>query len=139
MSDANDDGQDELVRQRIDFWKINRRAMGLFEFPLSTVERIEVSAGYERVDYHLETDTRAFSLATGREVVDRTRDAPACGDSLSVARDVCEPGSLNQAVASAGVGLRTNLLGFTAAEVHLVKPFDRDRGPFVSFSFTPAF
>ena len=112
--DVDGDGLAErFLRETITFWQINRQAVGLLRYPFSQVQRLEVSAGFNQIDFELETDQQVFDLQTGQRISDSTFAAPACGDSLSFRRNLCEPGSLNEAVASAALVYDNSLPGPT--------------------------
>ena len=112
--DTDGDGRaDNFIRETITFWQINRQAVGLIRYPFSQVQRIEFSAGFNQIDFELETDQQVFDLQTARRISDSTFAAPPCGDSLSFRRNLCEPGTLNEAVASAALVYDNSLPGPT--------------------------
>lgn len=101
-ADLDGDGEEEYLREIVQFWKVDRRVVGALEYPFSPVHRFELSAGVERIDFQLETDRIGFTRS-GEKVLDSTVDAPACADSLSFRRSYCEPASMNQATGSAAL------------------------------------
>lgn len=114
QADFDGDGEpDEFIRQTITFWQINRQAVGLLRYPFSEVQRVEFSAGFNQIDFAIETDQQVFDLRTGQRIADSTIAAISCGDSLSFRRTLCEPGTLNEAVASAALVYDNSLPGPT--------------------------
>lgn len=101
-ADLDGDGDDEYVREVVQFWKVDRRVVGSLQYPFSPVHRLELSAGVERIDFQLETDRLGFDRS-GEKVLDRTVEAPACGDSLSFRQSFCEPPSMNELTGSAAL------------------------------------
>lgn len=96
LVDINGDGQQELVIEEIRFWEIQRPVIGVLQYPFSRVLRLELGAGFQQTAYDLQIDQQAFDRFTGRRLLDRTVDAPACGDTLTFREDFCEPSALNQ-------------------------------------------
>ncbi len=112
--DFDGDGEgNEFLRETITFWQVNRQAVGLLRYPFSQVQRVEFSAGFNQIDFEIESDRQVFDLRTGQQIADSTLAAPACGDSLSFRRNLCEPGTLNEAVASAALVYDNSLPGPT--------------------------
>ncbi len=113
VTDLNGDGDPEFVRETITFWQTNRQAVGLIRYPFSEVQRVELSGGFNQIGFDLETNRQVFDFDTGQRISDQTVSAPACGDSLSFRRDLCAPGTLNEAVASAALVFDNSLAGPT--------------------------
>ncbi|MFO7894182.1 MAG: BamA/TamA family outer membrane protein [Longimicrobiales bacterium] len=115
--DVDNDGTTEFIQETFRFWQVNRQLKGLAIYPFSPTLRLEASGGLERTDYVLETDRQVFSpTATGfTRDSDRTIEAPACAssDTLSLPESLCEPGPLNQAVATVALVQDNAIVGPT--------------------------
>jgi Tol biopolymer transport system component len=115
--DVDNDGQTELIQETFRFWQISRQLKGLLIHPFSPTLRLELTGGYERTDYELETDRLFLSPSgTGFERDGQeTVEAPSCAtsDTLSFARNLCEPASLNQAVATVALVGDRSIVGPT--------------------------
>lgn len=62
--------QEEIYRQ------INYQLSGFSFYPLSQVQRFELSAGYRFIDFDWEVRTRAYSYYTRREIINEKEDLP---------------------------------------------------------------
>jgi len=113
LADLNGDGQPEFIRETITFWQINRQALGLIRYPFSEVMRVEFSGGYNQIDFALETNRQVFAYPSGQKLADETTSAPACGDSLSFRRNLCDPAALHEGVAAAALVYDNSLAGPT--------------------------
>ncbi|HEX6432744.1 MAG TPA: BamA/TamA family outer membrane protein, partial [Gemmatimonadales bacterium] len=71
------DGQPALVDQELLERQTNRDVYGVLAYPFSQVQRIEFQAGFSNITFDRELRTRAFSLATGQQIVDEEVDLPA--------------------------------------------------------------
>lgn len=116
VGDVDNDGTEELVRETLRFWQVNRQARALAYYPFSPTLRLEVTGGFERTDWALETERQVFSLS-GELEQEETLSAPPCGDSLSFRQSLCEPGSLNQGVASMALVQDNSISGPTGPVV----------------------
>ncbi|HEX9755474.1 MAG TPA: hypothetical protein VGA42_07185 [Gemmatimonadales bacterium] len=113
LVDADGDGDAELLQELTQYWIISRRALGLFEYPFSRSHRLELSGGFERMDFEAQTERRIFDLPSFQELDKVKIEAPACGDSLSIRFDFCEPGALTQFQGAAALVYDNTLQGFT--------------------------
>lgn len=62
--------QEEIYRQ------INYQVSGFAFYPLSQVQRFELSAGYRFIDFDWEIRTRAYSYYTGSEIINEKENLP---------------------------------------------------------------
>ncbi len=99
VADVDGDGGGEVVRQTLRFWQVNRRAVGVLSYPFTSTLRAELTGGFQRIDYDLETKTEIFAL-NGRRLDEQTQDAPACETPEEFQTTFCEPAALNQGVTS---------------------------------------
>ncbi len=116
--DVNNDGQQEqvLLQDLTNFWIIDRQAMGLLEYPFSSVQRLEVRAGFQRTDYAVETDRFVFAQTSGGRIVTVGReevDHETCAPDQSFRRELCVPRPTNQATASAALVYDNSIMGPT--------------------------
>jgi hypothetical protein len=63
------------------FWEIHRDVLGMVSYPLSRVQRIELSGGFSNIDFAAEVQTRIFDAATGAPLFKSTEGLST--DSLS--------------------------------------------------------
>ncbi len=70
------DGQAVVVEQDLVDRQTNRDFQGLVSYPFSSVQRLELSAGYSNISFDSELRTRAFSAITGEQVLDTKDDLP---------------------------------------------------------------
>jgi hypothetical protein len=77
------DGQPALVDQELLDRQTNRDVYGMLSYPFSQVQRIEFQGGFSNISFDRELRTRAFSLATGEQILDDKVDLPA-GRSLNL-------------------------------------------------------
>ncbi|HSB53162.1 MAG TPA: BamA/TamA family outer membrane protein, partial [Gemmatimonadales bacterium] len=77
------DGQAVYVEQELTQRQTNRDVQGLLSYPLSEVQRIELTAGYTNISFDAELRTRAFDLATGAQVLDDKQSLPT-GKALNL-------------------------------------------------------
>ena len=77
------DGQQVYVEQELLQRQTNRDIQAQLAYPFSTVQRIELAAGYTNITFDNELRTRAFNLFTGEQVLDDEEDLPA-GDALNL-------------------------------------------------------
>ncbi len=99
--------------QTYNFWQTDRRALGLAIYPLSSVLRLEFQGGFEQLGFHAETQTELYDPNTGQRLYNNTVSAPACGDSLNFFTSLCNPGNLNEALASAALVFDNSISGPT--------------------------
>ncbi|MGQ0704341.1 MAG: BamA/TamA family outer membrane protein [Gemmatimonadales bacterium] len=101
------------MQRTLTFWTVSRHAIGLAQYPFGPSDRVEFSAGFQRVSFHAETDERVFNPFTGEQLAQESRDAPACGDSLSIRRDLCRPEAMNEFRGTAALVHDRTVLGPT--------------------------
>jgi Tol biopolymer transport system component len=70
---------EQLVRDR----QIDRRVMGLAQYPFSRATRFEVGASVRHLTFNRHVDTRGFSLATGELLFEENEKTPL-GDPLTL-------------------------------------------------------
>jgi hypothetical protein len=95
------DGRTVFVQQRFLDRQTNRDVFGLLAYPLNTVQRIDLSAGYSNISFDRELRTRAFDAVTGQLVLDDEEDLPAGS-------------ALNQGIASAALVYDNSFFGATS-------------------------
>jgi hypothetical protein len=76
-------GEPVFIQQQEIDRQINRDVYGIFSYPLSTVQRIDMSAGYSNIAFDRELRTLAFSTIDGTLLLDRKEDLPS-GDALNL-------------------------------------------------------
>jgi hypothetical protein len=80
---ANVGGEPALVEQQLLERQTNRDFFGQLSYPFNQVQRIDFAAGFTNISFDRELRTRAFSFATGDQIVDDNVDLPA-GRSLNM-------------------------------------------------------
>jgi WD40 repeat protein len=70
-------GEQVYVEQELLQRQTSRDLQGLISYPFSTVQRIEVTAGYTNLSFDNELRTRGFSTLTGEQVIDTKEDLPS--------------------------------------------------------------
>lgn len=95
------DGELSQVEQLIQLRQTERRARGTVSYPFSRVDRLELTGGFVSYGFSAEARTTAFSLETGRVLVDEVSDIDA-------------PSDVNLAEAAAAFVHDTSLLGPTS-------------------------
>ena len=78
------DGQPAIVQQELLFRQINYRLSGLASYPFNQSHRFETALGYQFIRFDRNLSVNAFSLASGREILDRDEDLES-PDSLHLA------------------------------------------------------
>ncbi len=73
-------GEPALVDQVLLQRQTNRDLYGVFAYPFSTVQRVELQAGFSNISFDSELRTTGFSLVTGDQIVDDKQDLPAGSD-----------------------------------------------------------
>lgn len=89
------------VNQELRYRQLNQEIAGFVAYPFSRAQRLEFSAGFNRLSFDLRLRTQAFSDITGDKVLDRTEKFPA-------------PGALNLANASLALVYDTSVFGATS-------------------------
>lgn len=69
-------GELAIIEQEEIYRQINYQLSGFAFYPLSQVQRFELSAGYRFIDFDWEIRTRAYSYYTGREIINEKQDLP---------------------------------------------------------------
>ncbi|MFL5462307.1 MAG: BamA/TamA family outer membrane protein, partial [Gemmatimonadales bacterium] len=77
---ATVDGEPALVNQVLLQRQTNRDLYGVFSYPFSTVQRVELQAGFSSISFDNELRTTGFSLSTGDQILDDKQDLPAGSD-----------------------------------------------------------
>ena len=80
---ADVNGEAAVVDQQLTQRQTARDIYGGIAYPFSTVQRVELQAGYTNISFDNELRTQAFSLLTGNLLVDQTQNLPA-GKALSL-------------------------------------------------------
>lgn len=116
--DIDGDGEEEpvLFQDITNFWIISRQAMGVMEYPFSSVQRVEFSGGFQRTDYVLQTDRDILAAAPGggvQRVGERDIDHPVCEPGQSFRLELCEPRSINEATVNAALVYDNSITGPT--------------------------
>jgi hypothetical protein len=76
-------GTPALIDQTILFRQTDRSVSGLTAYPFSRAQRIELQAGVSQITFDQVVQTQAYSLATGRLILDQT-ETTSLGQSLSL-------------------------------------------------------
>jgi WD40 repeat protein len=98
---ADIDGQPVYVEQELRYRQLSQQLSAYFAYPFSRAQRIEYSAGVERISFDQKLRTLGISLVTGATIIDRTEDLPA-------------PASLNLVNASLAFVYDTSIFGATS-------------------------
>ncbi len=69
-------GQPAYIEQVELFRQTNRQAVGFVAYPLNRAQRVELQAGVQYISFEHRLETRAFSLASGRQILDSTERFP---------------------------------------------------------------
>lgn len=77
------DGDVVYVEQELIERQTSRDVQGVLSYPFSTVQRVELSAGFSNISFDRELRTRGFSNTTGEQVIDTDEDLPA-GDAINL-------------------------------------------------------
>ncbi len=94
-------GTPVYLEQELRYRQLNREIAGIVAYPFNRAQRLEFSLGLQNISFDLQQRTRAYSLATGQTLVDRTDDLPA-------------PGGLNLASSSLALVYDTSVFGATS-------------------------
>lgn len=68
------DGEPAIVQQELIFRQINYRLSGIASYPFNQSFRFETALGYQFIRFDRDLNVNAFSLVTGREILDRNQD-----------------------------------------------------------------
>ncbi len=99
---AETDNGDEIdVQQELRYRQLNQELSGLITYPFSRVQRVEFSAGFQRISFQQRLRTQGISLATGDKVIDQTETLPA-------------PSALNLATTGLALVYDTSIFGATS-------------------------
>ncbi|HMA44658.1 MAG TPA: BamA/TamA family outer membrane protein [Gemmatimonadales bacterium] len=94
-------GQPAYIEETLLFRQTNRTATGFLTYPLSRVQRVEFSAGFENISFDQELRIRAFDPTGSVQFFDSTQSLPA-------------PGALNLGVAGAALVHDNSYFGATS-------------------------
>lgn len=64
------------VQQELRFRQLNQEIAGLVAYPFSRTQRVELSAGVQRISFQEQLRTQGFSLYTGQKAIDNTQNLP---------------------------------------------------------------
>ncbi|MCG3156672.1 MAG: Protein TolB [bacterium] len=64
------------VQEELRFRQLNQEIAGLLAYPLSRTQRVEFSAGMQRISFSEQLRTQGFSLYTGQKAIDNTQNLP---------------------------------------------------------------
>jgi Tol biopolymer transport system component len=70
------DGRQVLVEQLVRDRTVDRRLMGLAQYPFSRARRLEVGASVRHLSFNRDIDTRGFALNTGELLFESQQDVP---------------------------------------------------------------
>jgi Tol biopolymer transport system component len=73
----SDNGDVIDVQQELRFRQLNQKIAGFLAYPFSRTQRVEFSAGIQRISFTQQLRTQGFSLYTGQKVIDNTQKLPA--------------------------------------------------------------
>ena len=76
-----DNANGVYVETELREWQVNRIATGGFSFPINRANRIEMTAGFQGIDFHTEVRTSELSFS-GTEVSRETVELPSPGSLL---------------------------------------------------------
>jgi Tol biopolymer transport system component len=71
---ASVDGQPALVEQTIFYRQTERSAAGVLAYPFNRAQRVEFQAGFSRMSFDQVVDTQAYSLNTGRLILEESNE-----------------------------------------------------------------
>ena len=94
-----DNANGVYVETELREWQVNRIATGGFSFPINRANRIEMTAGFQGIDFHTEVRTSELSFS-GSELSRETVELPS-------------PGSLNMGTAAAALVYDNTIFGGT--------------------------
>jgi hypothetical protein len=69
-------GSTRFVEQVHRFTQLNTSATGLLQYPFSRAQRLEFGAGFRRIGFDQDVETRVFSPVTGELIDERTEELP---------------------------------------------------------------
>jgi hypothetical protein len=95
------DGSPVVVDRSVQFWQINREALGYFAYPFNRAQRIEFSTGYRHISFDAKEKNEVFDLNTGQFVGDETFDIET-------------PGPMNLGTGAAALVYDTSIFGGTS-------------------------
>lgn len=77
---AQSDSGDVIdVQQELRFRQLTQEIAGFVAYPFSRTQRVEFSAGVQRISFTQQLRTQGFSLNSGQKVIDNTQKLPAPG------------------------------------------------------------
>lgn len=76
-------GRTVLLNQTLRLWQINRQVSGVTAYPFNRVQRVEFSAGYQRISYATELKTLAYDFATGQPLGE-IKQSPTTPEPLNI-------------------------------------------------------
>lgn len=97
----SDSGEVIDVQQELRYRQLNQEISGFLAYPFSRTQRVEFSAGFQRLSFDQRLRTQGFSLFTGDKVIDQTQKLPA-------------PSALNLADAGLALVYDTSVFGATS-------------------------
>ncbi len=106
-------GEPALIEQTVRFWQINRELSGIYAYPFNRAQRLEFAGGYRNIAFSADAVVQAFSLRTGRLLLDERRD-------LEV------PGALHMATGAAALVYDTSIFGGTSPVLGRSYRFEAD-------------
>ncbi|MCG3119366.1 MAG: Protein TolB [bacterium] len=73
----NNSGDVVDVQQELRYRQLNQEISGFLAYPFSRTQRVEFSAGVQRISFTQQLRTQGFSLYSGQKVIDNTQKLPA--------------------------------------------------------------
>lgn len=82
---VSDSGDQVDVQQELRYRQLNQEISGFLAYPFNRTQRIEFSAGFQRLSFDQRLRTQGFSLFTGDKVIDQTEKLPSRSGGINLA------------------------------------------------------
>jgi hypothetical protein len=103
----------ELIELELRRRQTTREVSGLLSYPISRVQRVEFSAGYQNISFDYELITRAISPLTFQPLDETREKFPSCEQPEDFLVTFCTPQALNLGLASLALVYDNTFFGFT--------------------------
>lgn len=106
------DGLGNLLEQELRLRQTSREASGLVTYPVSRVQRIELSGRYRNISYDYELISRTVS-PTGSVIEENKEEFPKCESNDDIFYDLCTPRALNLGTVTTALVYDNTFFGYT--------------------------